>query len=118
MESRKTMNLGDLVAASMPGVSFSSLPLVLDAAARAPIAATAVPPARGAIAPLASARSLKPMATIQRSAPTPDAPTMTLPQRGREDQAPLPQMGTEDTPHRQPPVPRRAGLAFNRGAPA
>lgn len=63
IETRQTMSVGDLLATSIPDVPASS-----------------VPPARGAIAPLASARSLKPTAKVQRA-----NAYLTLPQTARED---------------------------------
>ena len=92
--------------ASMPRIAVSRLPLVTDSAVR--VSRFSAPPApdMAAMAPLAGARLLRPTTTLQRdasidAAPTlspdaptlgtavqremEDAPTLTLPQRGRED---------------------------------
>jgi hypothetical protein len=91
-ESVQTLSSTMAPTASTPRVSVSRLPLVTDSPARlsrfsAPSASDAA-----AIAPLAGARLLRPTTTLQRDAsidtgPTlsPDAPTMSLPQRGREN---------------------------------
>ncbi len=99
-----------------------SLPLVPEAPLRIPMPASSVPPARGAIAPLASARSLKPTAFVQRAnapltlpqtvredAELPEReglmPTLTLPQRVTDDQASALQRASADlsAPRLTPP---------------
>jgi hypothetical protein len=92
-ESMQTTSSAMAPTASTPRVSVSRLPLVSESPAR--VSRFSAPSASdmAAMAPLAGARLLRPTTTLQRdasidAAPTvsPDAPTLSLPQRGREDQ--------------------------------
>jgi hypothetical protein len=119
-----------LARASTPRVSVSRLPLVTESLAR--VSRFAAPSASdmSAMAPLAGARLLRPTTTLQRdgsidATPTlsPDAPTLSLPQRGREsaeEDSELPSVSVPENAAGVTPVQRaredgRMPLAPSRG---
>src|ERR1700686_425716 len=87
-----------IARASTPRVSVSRLPLVTESPAR--VSRFAAPSASdmATMAPLAGARLLRPTTTLQRDAPIDATPTLTLPQRGTENQGALVQREMEDAP--------------------
>ena len=92
--SAQTLTVANPPTASTPPVSVSRLPLVSESPARVSRFSLS-PPDMAAMAPLTGARPLRPTSTLQRDASTAapiqslDAPTLTLPPRGGENQ-PLP----------------------------
>src|SRR2546425_6208488 len=140
-ESRQTLMMSSAPMAPSPRVSASSPPPVTESPARA--SAISAIPARDAatMAPLVGTLPLRPFAMLQRStstvapnqtedaphsdAPpqrgrelafasaTDDTPTLTLPQRGSDDDGTILQRGWEDTSSPAPPT--RAELPSMRG---
>src|SRR4029077_17331473 len=102
MERVQTLSSAMAPPVSTPPVSASRLPLVTDSSARVSRFSALSPSDLSAMAPLAGARLLRPTAALQRDAsadaPTKnlDAPTLTLPQTGRDDQVTLVQREMED----------------------
>src|SRR3984893_14301329 len=103
-ESRSEPTPGSATAlAPTPPVSVSRLPLVTESPAR--VSRSSAPSASdmAAMAPLAGARLLRPTTTLQRNASTDapsqhlEPPTLTLPQKGRENQPLGDGEGTEAT---------------------
>jgi hypothetical protein len=93
----QTLPLANAPMASMTRVSVSRLPLIAESPARVARFSLSAPDV-AAMAPLAGARPLRPTTSLQRDASRDTAPTLTLPQRGREDQRTLVQRGMDDAP--------------------
>jgi hypothetical protein len=100
-------------AATVLHASTSRLPFASDSPARASTS-TSAPGPQMAMAPLVGTRPLRPSATVQRDTSI-NAPTLSLPQRGREDS----QGGTESpfTEGRQLPLMRASDDTPDEDAP-
>jgi hypothetical protein len=98
--SAQTLTVANPPKASTPLLSVSRLALVTESPARVS-RFSLLPPDMAAMAPLTGARPLRPTSTLQRDASTAapiqslDAPTLTLPPRGGENQPQPDGEGTE-----------------------
>ncbi len=101
-----TVGPANAPTAPMPRVPISRLPLVTDSPARGSTFSAVSAPDTASVAPLVGARPLRPSATLQRSESS-DAPTLPLPQRGRENAGGGRELSlmraADDTPYPDPP---------------